>query len=129
MQIKADQKDGAYILTLSGAPAGSVVEVRFQNTMNGNNSVSTTEVDGNGNSTIPLPRDFGQHMAMSLRVLTVENSEEVHNMIYVPQAVNSTSLVAVDSATYGAQQHKATAQNAPAPAPAARVQPAPTPTI
>lgn len=128
MQIQADQKDGAYNLTLSGAPAGSVVEVRFQNTMNGNNVVNTVEVDGSGNALVGTPRDFGQHMAISARVLTVENSEEVHNLVYVTQPKGSTSLIVVDSVTNNAQQFKP-AQTAPASAFATRPATAPTPTV
>jgi hypothetical protein len=65
-----------YTLTLNGAPSGSVVEVRMTNTMNGSSVVHTAEVK-DGKITIPLPMDFGQHVAFEARVLTAERADKV----------------------------------------------------
>jgi hypothetical protein len=68
MEIQATHTDDGYTLALSGASASSVIELRFQNTMNGITSVQTVDADGSGNAKLTAPFNFGQNFAITARV-------------------------------------------------------------
>lgn len=101
MQINADNKNGNYTLTLSGAPAGSVVEVRFQNTFSGATEVFIADVGSDGKVVLIPPRNFAQNFKVSLAVLTEDNKDNSHDLVFAPVAKDDTSgnfvLVTPDS--------------------------------
>jgi hypothetical protein len=99
MQIVATlDQSHKYNLLLSGAPSKCVVEVRFQNTMNGVTAVDLIETDVLGNAHISTPNDFGQHTAVSARVLTEGNDVELHPFTYAFDSTpNRLRLVSSDT--------------------------------
>ena len=112
MQLNADLKDGKYTLKLSGAPSGSVVEVRFQNTFTGGNDVYTADVKSDGTAVVEPPRNFGQNFKVDLVVLTDEG-DNTHPLVYAPAAKGDRSgnfvLVTADSPLLKQAQPTATA--------------------
>jgi hypothetical protein len=70
MEIIGTLKDGVVeTLELSGARANASLEVRMQNTMNGQVTVQYVQAAITGPTSIPVPLNFGQHMAISIRTL------------------------------------------------------------
>lgn len=83
MQLIAKRRpnNGKWSLTLNGAAKNAIVEVRLQNTMNGKEAVHLVECDTYGTALVDYP-DFGQHVAVSLRVLDENNAETVHELSF-----------------------------------------------
>jgi hypothetical protein len=73
MKIDAILQDGVYELTLSEAPAGSIVELRLQNTMNGATEVDTVDVGDSGTVKLATPAHFGQSFSITGRLLDNDN--------------------------------------------------------
>lgn len=79
--MEITSKDDTTTLTLSGAPAKSIAEIRMQNTMNGTTEVVIVDVNANGSAVFEKPRNFGQHISMSARLLTEDNKDVLHEFI------------------------------------------------
>lgn len=63
MEIKIEND----VMTLHGAPPKSVVEMRWQNTLNGRNLIQTVEISEDGSAALPIPPHYGVHYAASIR--------------------------------------------------------------
>jgi len=66
-------------LTLSGAPAGVVIEVRMQNSLNGVETVYTGTSAPDGTLPIPVPPGFGGHFAFSTRAMVVGQADKIES--------------------------------------------------
>lgn len=64
-------------LTLSGAPAGVVQEVRMQNSLNGVESVYTGTAGADGTLSLPIPQGFGGHFSFTVRSMIPGQADKV----------------------------------------------------
>lgn len=66
MELHLTKVDGTQTLAVQGATAGSVIQLRFQNTMNGTTKVVTLEADAHGAATVfNPPPNFGVNFAIT----------------------------------------------------------------
>ncbi len=97
-----------WAVRLHGVERSSIVEVRIQNTMTGRHIEQYIEADHEGMAVIDLP-DFGQHYAITLRVLTANNSEVLHRMYF--DATDSLTRLTMSSNPEHITNANATASN------------------
>jgi hypothetical protein len=105
MKIQVNTQDNKFdpvTITLSGAQAGVVQEVRALNGLNGMETIYTGTAGPDGTLAIPVPQGFGGHYIFSLRAMAPGQADKVEQFRYAGQdgdVINFAQVVEAATST------------------------------